>query len=464
MSGEKPTETSRRDFLRTAAVGTAATAVATSMPTTAEGMRRVLGANDRIAIGHIGLGIQGYNAHVNYIQQAEQDNKTQQIAVCDLYGRRAKKAAEKLKLKESQIYPSYKKVLDLKDVDAVVIATSDNWHATIAIDALNAGKHVYVEKPLTRTTDEIFALYDTVKKTGKKLQVGAQRCTNPKYKAVSDLVKTGKYGKVIVGQATFMRNVKEGVWDDYLMDLDCGPKATGDAYVDWETFRKGQGPTEWDPDRFFRWRKYYAYGSGLIGDLFPHYIHPLILTMNMPLTGNDGWPRRVSCGGGLYVQKYVELDRFTDPDRQNLEKAYLAKFHPGKDKVIDREIGDFVNMSVDFDNASLMMMSSSCNEEGWPMSLRLSKATINFGSSKIQLKPERVWSDEVDDYSAEINGEDDNIPAHHKNFFEAIRNNTEPAANIDLAARAQVAICLAERSFRESKTFTFDPATRKITG
>ncbi len=456
--------TSRREFIRTAAVGATAAFAMGSMPTTAEAMRRVLGANDRINIGHVGMGLQGYNAHGRYINQHQQDNNTQQVAVCDLYGRRLKKAQELLKLTDTQCYTSYKKLLDNKDIDAVVVATSDNWHTPVSIDALNAGKHVYVEKPLARSTDEIFALYDTVKKSGKKLQVGAQRCTNPKYRAVADLVKSGKYGKVIVGQAGFMRNVKEGAWDDYDMDLDSGPQATGDAHIDWDTFRKGTAPAAWDPDRFFRWRKYYEYGSGLIGDLFPHYLHPLLISMNLNMTGDQGWPRRISSGGGLYVQKYVNIDSFTDPDRQKKEKDYLAKFHPGQKQVLDREIPDFVNMNIDFDDCSLMMMASSVNEENWPQTLRMSKATINFGSSKITVKPERVWSDVVDEYSAESNGEDDDIPGHHKNFFDSIRNNTQPTANIEIAARAQVAICLAERSQRENKTFTFDPKTRKITG
>ncbi len=460
----KGAESTRREFIRTAAVGATAAFALGSMPTTAEAMRRVLGANDRINIGHVGMGLQGYNAHGRYINQHQQENNTQQVAVCDLYGRRVKKAQELLKLTDTQCYTSYKKLLDNKGIDVVVIATSDNWHVPVSIDALNAGKHVYVEKPMARSTDEIFALYDTVKKTGKKLQVGAQRNTNPKYRAVAELVKSGKYGKLIVGQAVFMRNVKEGAWDDYDMDLDSGPQAPGDAHIDWDTFRKGTAPAAWDPDRFFRWRKYYEYGSGLIGDLFPHHLHPLMIAMNLNMTGDQGWPRRISSGGGLYVQKYVNIDSFTDPDRQKKEKAYLEKFHPGQKQVLDREIPDFVNMSVDFDDCSLMMMASSVNEEGWPETLRMNKATINFGSSKITVKPERVWSDEVDEYSAESNGEDDDIPGHHKNFFDSIRNNTQPSANIEIAARAQVAICLAERSQRESKTFTFDPKTRKITG
>ena len=458
-------QTTRRAFLRNSAVGVASVAAIGSMPTTAEAMRRVLGANNRVNIGHIGVGTQGYTAHVRLINQFATENNTSQVAVCDLYGRRIRKAQGLLKLQDSQTYTNYKKLLEIKDIDAVVIATSDNWHAQCSIDALNAGKHVYVEKPLCRTIDEIFAVYDTVKKSGKKLQVGAQRCTSPKYRAVADLVKSGKYGHIVVGQATFTRNTPAGEWNNYgEFDLDAGPTATGDAHVDWDTFRKGTEPAKWDPDRYFRWRKYYEYASGLIGDLFPHHLHPLLIAMNIPMTGDQGWPRRVSSGGGLYVQKYVEVDRYSDADAAKKEKEYLAKYHPGQTKVVDRMIPDFVNMSVDFDDCSLMMMASSINEEGWPTTIRMNKATINFGSNKIVVKPERVYSEEIDDYSAEAQGEDDNIPGHQKNWLEAIRNNTQPSANIELAARTQVAVTLAEMSQRNSKTYTFDPKTRKING
>ena len=134
----------------------------------------------------------------------------------------------------------------------------------------------------------------------------------------------------------------------------------------------------------------------MIGDLFPHHLAPLMVAMNLPMTGELGWPKRVSSGGGLYVQKYVDIGPLLRPDKQKKERDYLAKYHPGQTQVLDREIPDFVNMSVDFDGCSLMMMASSVNEDGWPTTLRMNKATINFGSSKITVKPDRVWSDDVD--------------------------------------------------------------------
>src|SRR5262249_44619123 len=157
-----------------------------------------------------------------------------------------------------------------KDIDAVWVTTSDQWHAPIAIDALNAGKHVYVEKPMCKTLEEAFKLYDTVKATKKQLQVGSQGCSDPKWHAAGKIVKEGKIGKVVMAQGSYCRNGKDGEWNYYHIDEDAGPQATGDGYINWEVFRRGQGPAEWDPDRYFRWRKYWAYGSGIVGDLFPH--------------------------------------------------------------------------------------------------------------------------------------------------------------------------------------------------
>ena len=133
-------------------------------------------------------------------------------------------------------------------------------------------------------------------------------------------------------------------------------------------------------------------------------------------------------------------------------------------QVPDREVPDFINLNVDFDDCSLMAMSSSINEEGWPDTVRLNKATISFTGSSIQVKPERVWSDEVDESNTPAPGDGEHIETHEKNWLDCIRNNGTPNCNIELATRVQVMISLAERSQRENKTFMFDPKTRKVTG
>jgi len=438
-------KTTRREFIQGSVAAAAGVAAVGAMPTTADAMKRVIGANDRIHIGHIGVGTQGYTAHVRLINQFAKENNTEQIAACDLYGRRIRRAQKELSLKDSQVFGDYKKLLANKDIDAVVIASSDNWHAPLTIAAMEAGKHVYCEKPMCKTLEEAFAVYDTCKKTKRIFQVGSQGTSDPKYAAVAKIIKSGKLGHMVVAQGDYMRgDNKVGEWNntgDLEWDLDAGPNASGDAHIDWETFRRGVGPAAWDPDRFFRWRKYWDYGSGLVGDLFPHKLHPLFIAMGLPTEGMAGWPLRVSSGGGLYVQKTRK-----DPVS-------------GKE-VLDRQVPDFINLNVDFDDCSLMAMASTINEEGWPQSIRCQKGTVLFSGSTIKVKPERSYADELDGSEEQAPGEGEPIPGHHKNWFESIRANTAPNGNIDLAVRVQVMLTLAERSYRESRTFLFDPKTR----
>lgn len=442
MSQETDTKTTRRDFLRNSAIAAVAAAGTSMMPTTAEGMRRVLGANDRISIGHIGVGTQGYGAHVRLIHDKEKDNNTQQIAVCDLYGRMVVRTQKELGLTDKQTYTEFRKLLENKDIDAVVVATSDNWHAPITIAALQAGKHVYCEKPMCKTLEENFAVFDAVKASKKIFQIGSQGTTDEKYRAVAKLIQGGKLGHLVVGQGNYMRgDNKQGEWNDYRgIDADAGPQASGEAHIDWETFRKGTQPAAWEPDRFFRWRKYWDYGSGLIGDLLPHKLHPLFIAMDVPTDGLKGFPKRVFSGGGLYVQK---INKET-----------------GKP---DREVPDFINVVADFDDYSMMLMSSCISEAGWPDSIRTNKAYITYSGDQIQVNPEKTWSDEIEDVKMQAPGNGEPIEPHHKNWFDCIRTNGVPNGNIDLAVRVQTVISLAERSEREGKAFTFDPKTRTAT-
>src|SRR5581483_6499460 len=165
-------EPTRREFLRKAAVTVAAGVAAThasSMPTTAEGLRRVIGANDRILIGHVGMGGQGMT-HVRLLKENANDNlknNTESIAVCDLYVRRKKGAQGFLGLKDSQAFDDYRQLLGIKEIDAVWVTTSDNWHAPVALAAMEAGKHVYIEKPMCKTLEEAFALHDAAKRLNR---------------------------------------------------------------------------------------------------------------------------------------------------------------------------------------------------------------------------------------------------------------------------------------------------------
>lgn len=445
---------SRRDFLRSAAATAAAGMVMGAVASEASARsrtyslapQRVIGANDRINIAVVGLGSQGFGAHVRLLHEHAKEHNTAIVALCDLYGRRLSNAAAHVNLPESARYWDYRKLLsDAKDVDAVFVATSDNWHAPICVDSMEAGKHVYCEKPMCKTLEETFGIFDTVKKTGKVFQVGSQGCSDPKWHLAAKLIKEGKIGHVVLGQGSYMRNGRVGEWNNYGDNpykephKSAGPNGTGDNKIDWETFRRGKLTAEYDPDVFFRWRKYWAIGSGLVGDLFPHRLHPLYIAMALPVEGNEGWPWRVSSNGGLYVQK-------VNPDT-------------GKP---DRDVPDFTTITCDFGSSTMIAMSSTINEQGWPDCVRGNKGTIYFGGNTVEIKPERVWADEVEFYEEQA-GEGENIVAHQKNFFDCIRTGGTPNAHIELAARVQTMITLAELSYRNNVMFTFDPATRKAT-
>ncbi|MCX6382324.1 MAG: Gfo/Idh/MocA family oxidoreductase [Armatimonadetes bacterium] len=433
---------SRRDVIKVATAGVAATTLA-YLPSTAEGMRRILGANSRIHTGHVGLGVQG-STHTRLLHERKQETNTEIIGLCDLYGRNLKDNKDKYgtSVKDGQSTGSYLKMLENKDIDAVWVATSDNWHSDVSIAALKAGKHVYCEKPMCKTIEEAFAVYDTVKATGKKFQVGSQGCSDMKWHVARKVVASGTIGHVVVGQGSYMRNGRVGEWNNYgRFDRDAGPTASGDAHVDWETFRKGKGPKDFDPDRFFRWRKYWAYGSGLVGDLLPHRLHPLFIAMNLPTDGLKGFPVRVGSFGGLYVQK-------TNPVT-------------GKP---DRDVPDFINMMIDYEDCSLMAMSSCINEQGWPDMIRGNKASVYFGGGGVEVKAERAWADEVEGSVEPVPGMGERIETHHDNFLEAIRENKVPNANIDIAVRVMVGIALGEMAYRQNKTFTFDAKTRTYKG
>jgi hypothetical protein len=151
---------------------------------------KVLGANDRIVVGFIGTGSQG-QAHVRYQSRHAADNNIATAAVCDVYQKRLKQAQEMLQLPDDATYTDHRKLLERKDIDAVTISTVDNWHAPCAIDAMEAGKHVYCEKPMTRYLREAFEVYDTCKRTGMTFQLGSQFCSDKKISSSSPMGKRG---------------------------------------------------------------------------------------------------------------------------------------------------------------------------------------------------------------------------------------------------------------------------------
>ncbi len=431
----------RREFLKKTTTAAAVIAATPLLRPTVYGQApspgRVLGANDRINVGFIGVGGQGMNAHVRISSIHAAANNISQVAVCDVWTKRT--AAAKAFIEKAgsgsnvAVYNDYRQLLERKDIDAVVISTHDPIHAAACIGAMESGKHVYCEKPLTRYLDEAFAVYDVAKKTGKVVQVGSQGCSAAAWHKAAELIKDGRIGQLVWAQGYYCRNNPKGEWN-YDIQADATPET-----LEWE---KWLGPVKkrvpFDRDHYFRWRKYYPYCAGLLGDLMPHRLHPLMLAM-----GSVQFPTRVMSIG----TKPIGTDKNT----------------PG---TYERDVPEHVELMAEFPNGvSLMLACSTVNARSPGFALYGHRATLEVGTSgeRLELRPEKEFADDVDPEKWEGLKPTEDIPAHHANWFDCIRTGKEPNCGIELAVRTQTVISLAEMSDRLRIACLFDEKTRKIT-
>lgn len=300
----------RRRFLQASAVA------GTAMTLTAESYAKVNGANDRIKVGFLGVGGR-CQQHINVINKMKGEGKpVEPFAVCDVWdgdpelsrgtGRGLYPSAKKCGIPEGdkdRVTKDYRKILDHKEVDVICVATPDHWHARMSIDAMEAGKDVYCEKPMTRTIEEAHAVVDAWIKTNRIMTVGVQSMADPTWQLAYDYIRKGNIGKVLMGQTSYFRNSTVGQWRYYPLTKGMTPKT-----VDWDMFlghkfdvngvKIGPAPGDQPFDRavFAQWRCYWPFGGGMFTDLFVHQTTHLIAAMGVR------YPKRVVGGGGLYME------------------------------------------------------------------------------------------------------------------------------------------------------------------
>jgi predicted dehydrogenase len=421
---------SRREFFKKSAAAAAAAVTGSAVLKTpvygqnqAPFLGSVLGANNRLSAAFVGVGGQGFHAHVNNVKQHGAQFNAVGTVVCDVWSKRTERARDALQLKSADAVNDYRRVLDRRDVDVVFIGTVDHWHAPIAIAAMQAGKHVYVEKPLTRYLPEAFQVYDVAKSTGKVVQVGSQYCSEGKWHKAAELVRAGKIGKLVLAQDSYTRNNPNGEWN-YEID----PEFTANA-VNWKAWLGEVRDKPFNPDHYFRWRKYYPYCAGILGDLLAHRLHPLMLA-----TGNPEFPSRVACLG---TRKITE----------------------------DRDVPDNTQVMAEFPSGlTMLVIGSTVNEQGLGQVIRGHEGTLYFAGTRLELRPERPFADLVDREEYPDVQPGVSVPAHIGNFLEAVRagDPAKASGNIELAIRAQTVISMAEMSERLGEMLHFDPATRTI--
>ncbi|MCI0387838.1 MAG: Gfo/Idh/MocA family oxidoreductase [Acidobacteria bacterium] len=420
----------RRDFVKTGVVAAGATAVFHRNI-----HARIIGANDRINIGCIGLGGRGTDVMGEMMKVGQTSQPAQVVAVCDVYRKRLNRAKELSKAELATL--DYRELLTRKDIDAVIIATPDHWHAPIAIDAMKAGKDVYLEKPMTRTVEEAKKVYEAQKTTGRVLQVGSQTTSSDQWWKARKAIQDGMIGSLLMSQGSYHRNSREGEWN-WPIDQNAGPDAKGDDFIDWKMWLGSAPKRAFDADRFFRFRKYWDYSGGIATDLFYHVVAPLNICW-----GEPQFPYKVMASGGIYVFK----DGREVPDTFHL----IAEFPKGH---------------------SLVLSSSMANGQHIPGLIRGHAGTIMMvpdgrfeGRVKnITVTPENIAKkDFVEKYGKEeMVIETEKRESHYENFLRCVKTREKPVLDALTAYKAMTTIGMAVQSYREGRALYFNETTQRV--
>ncbi len=449
---------SRRDFLKQAsavgaAITTASSALAKGSRSSAHSDARVIGANDRINVAVIGVGGRGSGDAKKFADVGADDNSCQVVAIADCYQKRIDQNKDRLKITDG--YLDYREILNRKDIDAVVIATPDHWHARIALEAMDHGKDVYCEKPMCHTIDEAHQMVNTVKETGRILQVGSQTTSADQWWKAKKAIADGMIGKMIMSQGSYHRNSVEGEWN-YTIDPDAGPEGKGKDYIDWKMWLGAAPKRAWDPDRFFRFRKYWDYSGGIATDLFYHVAAPLNICWDKPQ-----FPTKVMASGGIYGGEKFQFKREV-PDTFHL----LAEYEEGH---------------------SVVLSSSMANSQHIPGLIRGHEGTIIMvehgqfegRTENIILRPETkrsrpnreapyVTNSLLPDYKFGTDEQKiavdqyDSYTRHVQNFLACMRSRKKPTLDVETGACAQVLITMAVESYRQGKVLYFDEKKWKV--
>ena len=460
-------QNSRRSFLRKTILGTAAV---TSAPMVLAGgykQKELLGsrsyvsrprtANDQINLALIGTGIQG----IYDTTSALRIPGVKLVATCDLYEGRLARARE-LWGNDISVTRDYREILERKDVDAVIIATPDHWHKKISIEALKAGKAVYCEKPMVQNFDEGHELIEVHKKSGLVMQVGSQGMSSLGNEKAKELYEDGAIGQIVMLDMYNDRYSAEGAWN-YPIPPDASPDT-----VDFDTFLGSAPKVPYELKRFFRWRNYKDYGTGVAGDLFVHAFS----TLNFVISSHG--PERALSTGGLRYWKDgrdvpdVTMTLYDYPDTQThaaFNAAFRVNFIAGNGGGGGfRLVGTEGEMQVGSDSVKLIRAKLGMKPGGYALIAHTEenqkkiiaeydKKYANERSSDLNIG-ETLWEAPSDYKGSHYD--------HFNNFFSGIRGEKKIVEDPTFGLRAAGAALLANESYYKGNPVKWDPESMRL--
>ncbi len=401
---------------------------------------------EKLRYAVIGAGIMG----MENVKTITQRDDVELVAVCDLYSGRRDSTNKAF---DSQLYvtDNHIELLKRKDIDAVIIGTPDHWHKQISIDALNAGKHVYCEKPMVHSVEEGHEVIDAWKKSGKIMMVGSQGLSSLGNEKARELLAEGAIGDINYAEGFWARHSPVGAWQYHV------PEDASTDTVNWERYISNTTKRPFDPLRFFRWRNYLDYGTGMSGDLFVH------LFSSLHFITNSLGPNVISAQGGLRYWKDgrevpdVLLGNFTYPD---------AEAHPGfnlslRCNFVDgtsgttylRIVGSKGSMDVKWEEVVLKRNAVSTDD---PFEIEQMRRAGITPSDRARILPPRETV-----YRAEDNWKGAHYD-HHSNMVNAIRNNGKVVEDPVFGFRAAAPALLCNDSYFQKQFIQWDPVKMKI--
>jgi predicted dehydrogenase len=390
----------RRQFLGTTAAGVGAGMLASGLtPRTARSAARTPGANERIVMGTIGTG--GMSCHHLGIYKEKFAKDVDVVAFCDIYEDRFNRAKEIFP--DAKIYWDYRELLDRKDIDAVLIASPEHWHCQHLIDAVQAGKDAYSEKPLSHTLEQSAKMVEAVRKTDRIVQIGMQRRSTQSIILARQIVEGGALGEVALVRAWWFWN---------LPPMRTDRKFNG--RLDWDKFQAPCKPEERvppNPERYFDWRYFWAYSGGNLTDQGAHLMDVVQWFIN------DGEPPLAAQEHGAVYQKVG----YQTPD------TFCAVFEYPK---------FMATWTLTYDNEW---------QRAWGICFQGNRATLllDDNGAKFYHEPWRAKADGSDpDPMAQVAG-GLQVDEHQRNFIECVRSRKEPNAPVEVGQKAVAGLHVA---------------------
>lgn len=405
----------------------------------------------------------------------EQENLNVQIrGVCDVFDTFAQMAVETGTVEGNtpKRYRTFEEMVQASDIDAIVIAAPDHWHAPMAMAAARAGKHVYVEKPMTHNLSETYDLYNTINETGVVFQVGHQHRQTQSFLTAIDAINKGVLGHISLIQTNTNRNDDNGAWQ-YDIHKDANPQT-----VDWNQFLGNAPSIPWNPEHFFRWRKWWEYGTGLSGDLLTHDYDRINCLLKM------GIPKTVVASGGVYTHN----DGRDVPDVFQVVMEYpdfymTSSQEPGKVKGMTFMYSS--TLGNQYDRGTILMGHDGTMELGNSMTIYADPRSTRYadwvknglvsedvplysynprakGLDGVTSATARYFADKGLLFTYRDGKRVDSTHLHMREWLSCIRNGGKPSCGIEEGFQEAIAAHMGTLSLKTGRRVEWDPTAKKI--